>query len=129
MLVIAPTMINLIIYIIIFNYVRSSSHRVHPSVQNTGNDVNNQQPRRMSRRDNQLIRRMVIMFSFIGGWSPIYIFLIITPDYFFTLVLSSCFIFLAQLCLLFDVINLYVHNSELRKYLQNIIFKCSNTEQ
>jgi hypothetical protein len=101
MIVITPVLIDIIIYIIIFNHVRSSSHRVQPSIQIRGNNTNNHRQQRMSRRDNHLIRRMIVMFSiFVGGWSPIYIYLIIIPDYFFTSLLSAVFILVAQLCLL-----------------------------
>ena len=126
MIVINPVLIGIIIHTIIFNYVHSSSRRIQPSTHISGNDANHPQPQRINRRDTHLIRHIIVMFSmFLAGWSPIYIFLIIIPDFFFTLLLSSCLILLAQLCVLFDIINLYAYNHELRKYLQNTIFKCN----
>jgi hypothetical protein len=130
MIIIIPILIGLILHIIIFNHVRSSTRRVQPSAQTPENDANNQQQQRTNHRDSQLIRRMIIMFGIlVVGWSPLHIYTIIIPDFSITLPLSSCFTLLAQLCLLINIINLYLYNHQLRKYLQNLIFKCSHLEQ
>lgn len=131
MIVISPTVVGVILHIIILNHVRSSTLRVNPSVHITENDVqNSQQQQRLNRRDNQLIRRMILMFCiFVGGWSPLYIYCIIIPDFSFTLLLSSIFTLWAKLCLLIDIINLYIYNYQLTKYLLHLVIKCSQIEQ
>jgi len=131
MIVIIPILISLVLHAIIYNYVRSSTRRVQPLVQIVENDVNNHhQQQRINHRDSQLILRMIILFCiFVGGWSPLYIYTIIIADFSVTLPLSSFFTLLAQLGLLINIIYLYLYNHKLRKYLQDIIFKCSHIEQ
>ena len=129
MIVIIPSLICSIAHLIVFNYVRSSSRRIQPSFQITTNHLNNHQQQRINRRDTHLLRHMIIMFSiFVGGWSPIYIYTIINPDISLSLLLPSLFTLLAQSCLQCDIINLFIYNHELSKYLQNIVCKRSPTE-
>lgn len=129
MLVICPILTSLILHIIIYNYVRSSSRRVNPNIQVSEIGIQNIPHRRLSRRDGHLIRRMILMFCiFIGGWSPLYIYCIIIPDFSFTLLLSTIFTFWAKSCLLIDIINLYIYNQELTKFIINFIFRCSQIE-
>jgi hypothetical protein len=128
MIVIIPSFICFISHIIILIYVRSSSRRVQPSFQITTNHLNNYQQQGINRRDKHPLRHMFIMFSiFVGGWSPIYIHTMIIPGTSLVLLVPSLLTLLAKLSLLFDIINLFIYNHELRKYLQNVIFKCSAT--
>ena len=130
MIVIIPTFVALILYIIIYKYVRSSSLRVIPSIEASGNDPNHPRALKIPRRDTQLLQRMIFMFTiFIGGWSPLYISAIVLPDFPFTLLIYASFTLLAKLSLLVDVISLYLHNPQIRRFLQNVLFKCSLTEQ
>ena len=123
MIVISPTLIALVLHVIIYKYVRSSTRRVNPTVQTTDNDLHTVQ----NRRDSHLLRRMMIIFGiFVGGWSPLYIYSIIIPDFSFALLPSSLLTCLAKLCLLTDIISLYIYNQPLRKYLLNLICKCSH---
>jgi hypothetical protein len=121
---IIPSLICLIINLIIFEYVRSSSQRVQPSSQITRDGFYNSHSQRISRRDRHLLRHIIFMFCiFMGGWSPIFIITIAQPQLLFTSVTISLLILLAELSLFIDIVNLYVYNHELRRYLKGKFFK------
>jgi hypothetical protein len=115
--VIIPSLIILIINMTIFNYVRSSTNRVQPS---SATMANNQH---MHHRDMHLLRHIIIMFSiFVGGWSPVYLYSLISLDY--ATIVYLVFMLLAEVSLFFITINLFMYNHELREYLFKNIFKC-----
>jgi hypothetical protein len=118
MIVIIPSLICLINNIIIFNYVRSSTNRVQPS--SVVKKDNRHQ--HINQRDLHLLRHMIIMFGvFVGGWSPSYIYTTIVVNVDFTSVTVSLLILLAELSLLFTIINLFLYNHELRRHFQDKI--------
>jgi hypothetical protein len=122
---IIPSLICLIINLIIFKYVRSSSHRVQPSSQITRDGFNNNQLQRITHRDMHLLRHIIFMLCiFMGGWSPIFIFTIPQAQLLFASLTVSLLILLAELSLLIVIVNLYVYNHELRRYLKEKFFKC-----
>ncbi len=111
MIVFIPSLIYLMINVVLFKYVRSSSRRVHP--------LNQQQFQPIPRRDLYVIRHMILMFCiFVGGWTPIYLFWIFNGRRIFNQLIFSILILLAQLSVLFDTINLFICNHKLRKYLK-----------
>jgi len=117
MIVFIPSLIYLIINVVLFKYVRSSSRRVHP--------LNQQQAPPIPRRDLYVIRHMIIMFCiFVGGWTPIYLYWIINGERIFNQLVLSILIFLSQLSVLFDIINLFISNHKLRKYLKKKFVEC-----
>ncbi len=119
MIVVFPLIICLISNMIIFNYVRASTNRVQPIAA----DPKNNQQQAINRRDLYLLRHMIIMFSiFAGGWSPIFIYAIFVPDISFTSLIASLLFLLAEVFLLFDIIDLFLYNHELRRYLLDKIF-------
>jgi len=88
---------------IIFNYVRASTNRVQPSAVVTKNN----QHQAINRRDLYLLRHMIIMFCiFVGGWSPIYIYIyaIIASNVSFNSLIPSLLFLLAEVFLLLDKI-------------------------
>ena len=111
-----PLIINLILNIWIFIYVRRSSLRVQPK-----NNINHQQLR-ISRRDIFLLKQMIFMFTmFIIGWIPIvsvYIIIALIDVEPVIIILTA---YLSQLCVLGIIINLFLCNHELREYLMNKI--------
>ena len=120
MIAIIPSLIYLITNIIIFKYACSSSNRV----QKPSTIPSNNLQQHINRRDMHLLRHMIIMFCiFIGGWSPLYIYMIIVDVIDPTLVVASLLILLTEMSLLVDIIDLFLYNHELRKYLRNKIFK------
>ena len=101
MSVIVPSLINTIVNIRIFAYVRSSSRRVRPqTVTVISNTINPQEPR-ISRREISLLRQMIFMFSmFVGGWTPIYLTVLIFNFIPFNLMIFRLTVVFGDLCLL-----------------------------
>jgi hypothetical protein len=123
--VIFPSMICLIINLIIFKHVHSSSNRVRPIFQITRNNSNNIPLGGITRRDVHLLKHIILMFCiFIGGWSPIFIVEITQPNLSINSLAFSLIILLSELALLLDIVYLFVYNHKLRRYLQNKIFIC-----
>ena len=126
-IVVAVAFASLVVNAAIFIYVYSSSRRVQP--------VNNvpQVPfhgirlSRIRRRDMYLLRHVIFMFVlFMGGWGPINILgmiqLYTSKSYplFYTLL-----VIWTEICLLGDMINLFVYNRELRLYLTRTLRRVS----
>ena len=110
---IVPALICIVTNIRIYLHVCASSGRVQTrSVARASNQQT------ISRRDIFLLRHMVIMFSiFIFGWAPWLIVYIV--EYYTTIsVLLDTIPFVSnQSALLLDVIDLFLYNHEVRKYL------------
>jgi hypothetical protein len=105
---------------LIYYYVRSSSRRVQPQ-----NDSSNIPQTNISRRDIVLLRHMVIMFCiFIGGWSPTFLVPIIASYMSVNMIVVSSFTILCELGLLLDMIDLFLYNHEVRKYLKSTCLRC-----
>ena len=113
MLVIIPSLICLIINIIIFKYVRTSTSRVQ-----TLSAVVTYTPHQyLSRRGLHLLPHLIFMFCIVvGGCSPINLYLFINwvnPNF----IMLWSFMMLAELSTLVDIINFFLYNHELRRYL------------
>ncbi len=90
----------------------------------TNNHIIHQQPK-ISHRDRHLLLHMVFMFCiFIGGWGPIYVVITIANYISISLVVIRTLSLLSETSLLCIVVELFVYNRKLRKYLKNIMFKC-----
>ncbi|CAF4542747.1 unnamed protein product, partial [Rotaria sp. Silwood2] len=108
-IVIVPSIVFLIVNILIYITILSSSHRVRPrSISITENNSANVRQERISRRDIHLLRHMILMFSiFVGGWTPLYALFAIQSQVFANTILSQCFTIWCQLAFLCDIIDLY----------------------
>ena len=129
-IVIIPVLLCLIINSQIVIYVRASSRCIHPHIPVTQIRTTNikSEQSRISRRDIRLLCYMVMMFCmFVGGWTPIYISAIITNYIYVNLMVLQLLAMIAQICLLYNVINLFVYDHKLRGYLKFLILKCSRT--
>ena len=114
-----PTLIFLVINLIIFIYVRSSTRRVRPPLSVTENQPSNGSARKFSRRDLHLLRHMLVMITiFVGGWAPLYTLLTTQSQFAIDPVLSASFTIWCELALLCDIVDLYLYNHELRNYLK-----------
>ena len=125
MAAILPSLINVILNLLIFSYVRSSTRRINPQA-NIGSvsGINNQQIE-ISRRDTLLLRQMVFMFTmFIGGWTPVFILNILSQLIDFDFKIVQIAVIFSQLCVLGIVANLFMYNHELKQYLINKIRGC-----
>ncbi|CAF0849598.1 unnamed protein product [Adineta steineri] len=125
--VVAPTLINTILNILIFIHVRSSSRRINPhttdtSINTIAQGEKQERQQLVSRRELALLRQMTFTFVvFITGWFPIFAVIIIS--YFINIdsTISAAFAMLSQLCILSIIINLFIYNHELKEYLLNKI--------
>lgn len=113
--VVLPSLIYGINSILIFNHVRRSSARIQSIT-----SANLVPPSlSVSRRDLHLARHMVLMFCiFVGGWSPHFIHMITSPTLEFRTTIFDLFLFIAEFSLSFNILNLFLYNHELRKYLR-----------
>jgi hypothetical protein len=115
-------MINIIVNAFIFSHVRSSSRRVNPQIISAITNTVNAVQQKISRREISLLQQMIFMFSmFVIGWSPSYITIILS--YFISLdpMTLRLAVLFSELCLLGIIMNLFIHNHELRQYLMNNI--------
>ncbi len=122
MAAIVPSLINTIVNVLIFSHVRSSSRRVQPqTVTSVTNVINTQEPR-ISRREISLLRQMIFMFSmFVGGWTPVYLTVLILHFMPFNFMAFHLTAILGELCTLCIIMNLFLCNHELREYFRNKI--------
>ena len=115
-----PSLINIILNIVIFTYVRSCSRRVQPQIVSTLTNTNNHQEPKVSRRDISLFRQIIFMFSvFIGGWSPLHLVLIITQFIYVDPLIFRLVVVFGELSILCIIINLLKYNRELKQYFVN----------
>lgn len=130
MIVVVSIFVNIVLNILIFIYVHSSTRRVQPHMlssltnghNNNNNNNSNQQPTRINRREIALLKQIIFMFSiFIVGWSPMYIMIFIDQIAYIDRILYESMVLLCEISLLSLIINLFLCNHELRKYLLNKI--------
>ena len=86
---------------------------------------NTNEKQRISRRDLRLLVYMIYMFlTFIIGWGPFYILMILSHYIEISGILAGFFGLWAEFSLICVVISLFFYNEELRKYLRNRIQCC-----
>ncbi|UJR18171.1 hypothetical protein I4U23_005071 [Adineta vaga] len=114
--VIVPSIINIIFNVLIFRHVRFSTRRVQPEPTN--------QMMRLSRREFSLLRQMIFMFfTFIGGWSGIYVSVIINEFVAFNEWIRPALVIFSEICILGIIINLFITNHEIKNYLFDKIYQ------
>ena len=117
---ILPASIGTVTNTLIYWQVRASSSRVQVAAV-----ANESTQTRITRRDIFLLRHMVIMLSlFIIGWAPWVILEIVGRFTSVNRFLSLASYFSFQLVLLLDVIDLFLYNHEVRKYLIQRCLSC-----
>ncbi|CAF1365890.1 unnamed protein product [Adineta steineri] len=123
--VILPSSINMILNICIFIHVRKSSLRVHPGRLNTITNGINHQQSRISRRDISLLKQMIFTFTmFIIGWTPALVINTVDVMIFVNFDVQMASVYLSVICLLAVIINLFIYNHEIRRYLFDSIRRC-----
>ena len=125
-IIIFPFTIFLIVNVLIFMNVHSSTRRLQPGPWTvTENNPNSVKQKKLSGRDLHLLRHMVIMLTiFLGGWAPLYVLLTVENMFTANPVLVACFTIWCQLALLCDIIDLYLYNHEVRNYLKALVSRC-----
>jgi len=122
MAVLVPSIINIVLNILIFIYVRTSSRRIQPQSIDPLTNGNNIQHVKLTRRDISLLWQMIFMFSmFIGGWSPVYLSAIISELIYVDSLVTPVTAIFSELCIFGIIINLFIQNHDLRQYLLNKI--------
>jgi hypothetical protein len=126
MIIVVPLIICLVTNIIIFIHVYTSSHRIQPVARSAAATGDNDQQRpRINRRDIHLLQHMILMFlSFIIGWSPIYLVSVLSYMISFSPLTFRLLSFLSQISVCFVIIDLFLYNHELRRYLRQTILRC-----
>ena len=101
---------------LIYRHVRASTGRFQ------GRSVSGAPSRRpISRREIVLLRHMVILFCvFTVGWGPSMIADIVSYNTPVNPILYECATINFQLALLGDIIDLFLYNHEVRKYLTGL---------
>ena len=104
-----PSIVNVALNLLIFHHVRLSTRRVQ---------AHTNQMLNFSRRDISLLRQMICMFiAFIGGWSGIYISIIITQFIKINEWIRPALVIFSDLCILTIIVNLFIHHHEVKSYL------------
>lgn len=123
--VIIPLLINAILNIKIFLYVRRSSRRIQPQAVSTVMTSTNNQQARINRRNLSLLKHMIFTFLiFVIGWAPIFItniIDIIIPGH--LIAILSC-TYVSAICTFGIIIYLFICNHDIRKFLFNKIRQC-----
>ena len=119
-LVILPASIGGVTNTLIYLHVRSSSRRVQGPVAFTASHRSG-----VNRRDIFLLKHMIILLGvFLVGWVPWLIIEIVEcfSDVSDLATYISCISF--QLALLVDIVDLFLYNHEVRRYLIGLCLSC-----
>ena len=113
-------MVTIVSNVLIYRHVSSSSNRVQsPAISTAGHR------RGVSRRDIFLLRHMAIMFGiFVAGWTPSFLIPIVekyTPVH---SIVSSSLNLWSELAVLINMIDLFLYNHEVRRYLTGLRLPC-----
>ncbi len=100
---------------IIFSYARRSTRRVQPM------NGDSAQAGGLIPRDSRLLKHMIFLYTvYICGWTPVYVLraangTVVT----FSAIANSIFVTIPAATELINMIDLFLYNHELRKYLTN----------
>jgi hypothetical protein len=123
--VILPLLMNIVLNICIFVYVRKSSNRVRAQDISAVTSGNHNQHPRISRRDISLLKQMIFIFTmFIVGWTPALIINTVNVVIFVDFIILMVSLYLSAVCLLALIINLFIYNHEIRQYVFDSIRRC-----
>lgn len=129
LIVLVPSLILLMINFLIFLFVRSSTKRIQPqqfSVATITQSSSNQiQRSKLSRRDLRLLKQMVFMFLiFVGGWGPVYIFLLFNDFTAMVPLLLPICTALAAFSSLIVITNLLFNDHDVRQWFYEQYRRC-----
>ncbi|UJR37556.1 hypothetical protein I4U23_030257 [Adineta vaga] len=124
-IIIIPVLLYIIINVIIFKYVQSSTRRIQPRTETMVVDNNSVQQLKLNRRDIHLLRHMIIMFFvFVIGWCPIYITTVVNAHIPVDLLILKILSLLAEISLFCNVIDLFLYSHDLRQFLKSMVMPC-----
>jgi hypothetical protein len=108
-----------VINMVIYHHVRSSSRPILP--QTISGNVHQT---KFSHRNIALLRHIVLMFCIsVQRWTLQFIIPIIEYEVPFNTIVVSSFTIWCESALLFDMIDLFLYNHKLRKYLKDICLR------
>ena len=123
-------LICLIIYLMIFHYIRSSTHRIQPHSQSTQTNGTHIPRPKISRRDAHLLRHMVfILILFVIGWGFINILNVVTSYTRFNANLTTIAVLFSEISSLSIIFDLFLYNHGLRQYLRDKLMPCFGRPQ
>ena len=122
-IVILPSIINIVFNSVIFFSVRASTRRVQDLATVTSATTNSMHQQHT--RDMYLLKHIVFMFVvFVSGWAPVYITEVIDPSLdeaaWYALLLRVLPVFSS----LINMADLFLYNRELRQYIKERLMKC-----
>ena len=118
-MVIIPATICFSTSVLIYRHVRSSANRVQTGAATTATGH-----RSSSRRDISLLRHSVIVFAiFVIGWTPWIIIYIVGYHSHVDFRVRRVFDVTFQLALLLNIIDLFLYNHKVRKYLTGVCLR------
>ncbi|CAF1106825.1 unnamed protein product [Adineta ricciae] len=132
-IVICP-LISLTANLRLFLFGHSASRRLHShnsrnriapisAIISNRTDLRHSLTPRISRRDTHILKHTIYMFlMLVFGWGPIYILFIVIHSTTVSTILLGFFCVWAQISLVCLVINMFIFNTQLRKYLMKKIF-------
>ena len=121
-IIVGPVLVCAVIHTIIFRTIRASFRRIQPNSERTTTTRLTNERSKMTRRDVHLLRHMIIMLAvFVGGWGPVYITLVLMSYLPIDPRLLKSFALLADISLIFDIIDLFFYSQKMRRYLQRMI--------
>ncbi len=121
--VILPSIINIVFNSIIFFSVRASTRRIQDLATMTSAAANSMHQQHT--RDMYLLKHIVFMFIvFVSGWAPVYITQVVNPSLdqaaWFALLLRILPVFSSFI----NMVDLFFYNRELRQYIKEKLMKC-----
>jgi hypothetical protein len=123
--VVILSLICVIIHTVIFDSIRLSTRRVQLRSQITQTNSSYIQGPKMNRRDAHLLRHMIFIFSlFVIGW-VFFSFLAIVSSYIrVDQNVTTSASLSSEISTLSIVVDLFVYNHELRRYLRRKLLLC-----
>ncbi len=120
--VVLPSIVTIVFNSMIFFFVRSSTRRVHATATAPTTSVANTNLQHA--RDMYLVKHMVFIFIvFLIGWAPIYIVSVINFSEGLPLWVYFLLRMLPVFSTLTNIVDLFIYNHDLRKYLKKQIFR------
>ena len=124
-IVVLPALFFLIINIIIFAKVRSSTRRIQAAPSSSANNIFRNGMNRFNRRDLRLLRHMVVMIVvYIVGWGPFFLASCLQTGPPSDSPLYAGLAVWSEISLLCDIIDLFLYNHEVRTYLKKLFCRC-----
>ena len=120
-MIILPFCSCLVINLMVVMFVRSSTRRVTIELE-LSPQANRAERGRMTRRDLHLFKHLMLMlWIFLLGWAPIYLLPVFLDPTRIDPLMVRLFTLLTELSICSQMIDLFIYNHQLRKYLRTVL--------